>query len=160
MWSVRIYIFLWKVPMHYTEYSNFSAGLLVCFCQEFIPSLQWMGKYLNRHCETAEAIFSWVVSENPAIPIAMCGSPAYRHAVDVNAILTFIPTIRKEGSSMAGCCVKIKLNRCSVSFYYYLPPGLHCLLWWSHMQQLLNVQVHYNSYGPRNPAGDTKECKD
>lgn len=96
--------------MHYPEYRNFSAGLLVC--QELIPSSQ-----CNTEAETVRQlglVFSRVLPETPAIPIALCDSVAHVHFVPVNAILAFIPTIRKDGSSMADCYVKIKPNRCSV----------------------------------------------
>lgn len=94
--------------MHYPKYKNFSAGLLVC--QELIPS------WCNTEAETERQmgpVFSWS-PETPAIPTAACGTVAHGHFVCVNAILAFIPAIRKDGSSMTGCYVKIKLNRCPV----------------------------------------------
>lgn len=102
---------LWKVPIHYPEYRNFSAGLLVC--QELIPS------QCNTEAGTVRQlglVFSRVLPETPAIPMAVCDSVAHVHFVHVNAILAFIPTFRKDGSSMADCYVKIKPNRCSVVF--------------------------------------------
>jgi len=41
--------------MHYVEYGNFSAGLLVC--QELIPSRWWVGEYLSWDCKTAGSQF-------------------------------------------------------------------------------------------------------
>lgn len=71
-------------------------------------------------------VLLWVLPKTPAVPAVTGGSVAHGHFVHVNAILTFIPTIRKNVLSMSGWYVKLKLNRCSVVVYYYLPPARGC----------------------------------